>query len=545
MPRQKCHIHIHIIYINRPNLGAIGQQTMRIMKYLLSFLMLLTGITVSAQDFTYASVGGISLNYSVLDEENKTCQVAVNTGLEGTVVIPEKVLYGQTEYTVTAIDSYTFQECGMTSVDIPNTITTIGSGAFGDCYSLQYINIHDIATWCNIKFGYGAFSSWTSKTLKLNGEEIENLVIPSSVTAIGDYTFQNCNNITSVAIPNSVTSIGQNAFYGCSKLSAISIPNSVTYIGSAAFSGCNKLTSISLPTSLTEINDVTFSGCRSLTSIIIPNSVTSIGNSAFSGCSGLTSINIPNSVTTIKVSAFSRCGLTSIDLPNSITTIEDYTFSSCDNLISVTIPSSVTSIKGGAFEDCWQLPSIDLPNSITLIEDYAFSGCGSLQSVKIPASVTSIGRCTFKDCRNMTSIDLANSITSIGEEAFAYCMNLSAIDIPATVTSIGSAAFENCSSLRTIYYLNPTPPSIPANCFDALNYQYATLNVTQDALEAYQTAETWKEFANIQGVPFTGIADVNAGNKNVNQNYYDINGRNLSTPTKGLNIVNGKKVILK
>lgn len=191
------------------------------------------------------------------------------------------------------------------------------------------------------------------------------------------------------------------------------------------------------------------------------------------------------------------------------------------------------------------MPSIDLPNSITLIEDYAFSGCGSLQSVKIPASVTSIGRCTFKDCRNMTSIDLANSITSIGEEAFAYCMNLSAIDIPATVTSIGSAAFENCSSLRTIYYLNPTPPSIPANCFDALNYQYATLNVTQDALEAYQTAETWKEFANIQGVPFTGIADVNAGNKNVNQNYYDINGRSLSTPTKGLNIVNGKKVILK
>ncbi len=190
--------------------------------------MLLTGITVSAQDFTYASTGGVILNYSVIDEASKTCQVATNTGLEGTVVIPEKVLYGQTEYTVTAIDRYAFEECDITSIDIPNTITAIGSSAFYYCYNLQEVNIHDIAAWCNIQFDYAAFSSWTTKALTLNGEEIKNLVIPSSVTAIGNYTFQSLNNITSVTIPNSVTSIGQSAFAYCSELSTIDIPNSGT-----------------------------------------------------------------------------------------------------------------------------------------------------------------------------------------------------------------------------------------------------------------------------------------------------------------------------
>ena len=185
---------------------------------------------------------------------------------------------------------------------------------------------------------------------------LTSVTIPNSVTSIGISAFMYCSGLTSVTIPNSVTSIGNDIFYGCKGLTSVTIPNSVTSIEYGAFNGCSGLTSVTIPNSVTSIGELAFYLCTGLTSVTIPNSVTSIGQSAFEGCSGLTSVTIPNSVTSIGWYAFSGCsGLTSITIPNSVTSIGKSAFSGCSSLTSVTIGNSVTSIGDYAFRYCSKL----------------------------------------------------------------------------------------------------------------------------------------------------------------------------------------------
>ena len=164
---------------------------------------------------------------------------------------------------------------------------------------------------------------------------LTSVTIPNSVTSIGGRAFSRCTGLTSITIPNSVTYIGDFAFSSCTGLTSVTIGNSVTSIGNAAFRNCTGLTSITIPNSVTSIGDGTFYECTNLTSVNIPNSVTSIGNYAFEGCSGLTSITIPNSVTYIGYNAFEGCsGLTSITIPSSVTSIGKYAFY-CSGLMEV------------------------------------------------------------------------------------------------------------------------------------------------------------------------------------------------------------------
>ena len=145
--------------------------------------------------------------------------------------------------------------------------------------------------------------------------KLTSISLPESITSIGKYAFYGCTALTSVTISNSVTSIGDYAFVSCSSLASVTIPNSVTSIGNYAFENCSSLTDITIPNSVTKIVSRTFSGCLKLTSITIPNSVTSIGNYAFYHCSSLTSVTIPNSVTSIGQYAFSGCSsLTEVTL---------------------------------------------------------------------------------------------------------------------------------------------------------------------------------------------------------------------------------------
>ena len=200
---------------------------------------------------------------------------------------------------------------------------------------------------------------------------IGELIIPRSykgkpVTGIGDYAFYGCHyNLNSVVIPESVTSIGDRAFVDCWNLNSVVIPDSVTSIGELAFSSCISLTSIVIPDSVTNIGRSAFYGCTALTSIEIPDSVTSIGDYAFYNCTGLTSIVIPDSVTSIGRGTFSACtGLTSVVIGNGVTSIGDEVFRYCTSLTSLIIPKSVTSINDMAFNGCSGLTSITFEGSV-------------------------------------------------------------------------------------------------------------------------------------------------------------------------------------
>ena len=235
-------------------------------------------------------------------------------------------------------------------------------------------------------------------------ENISTVSIPNSVTTIGERAFSRCSSLTSITIPNSVTSIGNYAF-SVSGLTSITIPESVTYIGGYAFEYCSRLTSIEIPNSFTGIVYGMFSNCSRLTSADIPNSVIYIGDYAFEGCTGLTSITIPNGVSTISDHAFERCtGLTTIDIPNSVTDIGKYAFNGCTGLTSITISNGVSTISDHAFLNCTGLTSITIPNSVTSIAYCTFENCTGLTSITIPNSVTSIGSNAFEGCTALTKL---------------------------------------------------------------------------------------------------------------------------------------------
>jgi hypothetical protein len=188
---------------------------------------------------------------------------------------------------VTSIGDSAFSGCSsLTSITIPDSVTSIGYMAFSDCDSLTdtYVNITDLAA-------YAAHNITSmilcKKHLMIDDTEITELVIPDSVTSIGNWAFFGCTSLTSITIPDSVTSIGEAAFYGCISLTSITIPDGVTSIGVAAFCGCFSLTSITIPDGVTSIGEQAFLRCESLTSITIPDSVTEIGEHAFAGCESL------------------------------------------------------------------------------------------------------------------------------------------------------------------------------------------------------------------------------------------------------------------
>ena len=295
-----------------------------------------------------------------------------------------------------------------------------------------------------------------------------SVTIPNSVTSIESNTFQGCSSLTSITIPNSVTSIGGWAFANCTSLTSITIGNSVTSIGDGAFRDCSSLTSVTIPNSVTYIEDEAFRDCSSLTSVTIPNSVTSIGDRAFEDCSSLTSVTIPNSVTSIGWNTFYSCSsLTSVTIPNSVTSIGWNAFEDCSSLTSITIPYSVTSIGVRAFSGCSRLTSITIPNSVTTVGGGMFYGCSKLKSVVLSNNITSLPSYGveltygfFENCSSLTSVTIPNSVTSIGWNAFDGCSSLATITCEATTPpTVREYAFYDVSKSIPIY--------VPCGCVEA------------------------------------------------------------------------------
>ena len=290
---------------------------------------------------------------------------------------------------------------------------------------------------CDWAFGWSKFIGCRSLT---------SLVIPDSVTNIGDYAFSGCRSLTSLVIPDSVTNIGDYAFEGCGSLSSLVLPDGVINIGGNAFADCKSLRSVVIPNSVTSIGGGAFGGCKSLHSVVIPDSVTSIGDYAFSGCSALSSVVIPDSVSCIGNRAFSGCtSLSSLVIPDGVTSVGKYAFYDCSSLSSLVIPDSVTSIGFYAFRGCSSLSSLVIPDSVTSIGDEAFGYCTSLTSLVISDGVSSIGGGAFWGCKSLADIVIPNSVTSIGDCAFGGCSSLGSLVIPNSVTSIGKCAFGGCN----------------------------------------------------------------------------------------------------
>ena len=299
-------------------------------------------------------------------------------------------------------------------------------------------------------------------------------IIPEGTTEIESYAFFDKGALTNIVIPDSVTEIGESAFKSCG-LTSVVIPDSVTKIGDDAFSDCRALTSIKvaednpkydsrggcnaiietesnkllfgcqstvIPDSVAEIGRCAFSNCCALTSVVIPSSVTKIGDDAFSDCCALTSVVISNSVTKIGDDAFSDCrALTSIKVAEDNPKYDSR--GGCNAIIetesnkllfgcqSTVIPDSVAEIGECAFSDCCALTSIEIPTSVTEIGDFAFFGCTGLTSVVIPSSVTEIGDHAFFGCTGLTNGEIHSPEIEFGIRVLCECENLKSIKVPA------------------------------------------------------------------------------------------------------------------
>ena len=297
------------------------------------------------------------------------------------------------------------------------------------------------------------YSKDVRKLLKAPKELRRGYSVKEGTRIICNYAFSDCSSLSNIVIPDSVTDIGDYVFFHCRSLSNIVIPDSVTDIGEGAFSDCSSLSNIVIPDSVTDIGKSAFSGCSSLSNIVIPDSVTDIGDDAFFHCSSLSNIVIPDSVTDIGEGAFLYCSsLSNIVIPNSVTDIGDYAFSYCSSLSNIVIPDSVTDIGNFAFSRCCSLSEIVIPSSVTSIGNRAFSRCSSLKYISIPKSVIGLNGNPFAEwngkleCLSPNFVYEDDVLFNRDKSRIISFrkQNIKSYVIPSSVTSIGKGAFYNC-----------------------------------------------------------------------------------------------------
>lgn len=418
----------------------------------------------------------------------------------------------------------------------------------------------------------------------------DTLSIPEYVTymgrafqiiKIGKNAFYGDYNLISVTIPNSVTEIGGAAFYQCKYLTSVDIPNSITEIGNEAFYQCENLTSVTIPNSVTEIKIGTFDGCSSLTSITIPSNVTSIGGSAFYGCGGLTSIEIPDCVTEIGGRAFGNCrSLTSITIPKNVRSIGSQTFEDCSSLDSIIIQSNTLEYSRSltdetAFYNCPTISYVRICSSVNTISKGFFSFITwkykKLREVIIDNSeqVLDLGGNVFRDDslktiyygRNVSNtysfaesssnklreVYIGDNVTDVYSLDLGFYKNLEILTIGKKLSEVPNMS--GCSKLTTITLNSETPPT--AKGFSNVQYMTSKVYVPKGSLAAYQSADVWKNFWNLQESETTDIDNAIMNTHTAKElKRYDAAGRETDSHHKGLNIIRmsdgtTKKVIVK
>ena len=306
------------------------------------------------------------------------------------------------------------------------------------------------------------------------------VVLPDTVTKIGNYSFNSYSALKEIVIPDGVTRIGTNAFAGCTGLTSITLPADAV-INENSFKSCTKVVNITLTKGVKGIvNDYTYATYQytpwyissvAELNIVLEEGIKSIGRSAFNSCNGLKNITIPNSTTDIDYEAFYGCAnLTAITIP--VSTVTYYNTFTNDTAIShvrltggtsgyaikqsfmpwdvstaetitVIIDDDVKSIGESLFSGCTALKSIVIPDSVERIESLAFNGCTGLTSIVIPNGVKNIKDSAFSGCTGLTGIVIPDNVTTIGASAFSGCTSLADIEISDSVTTIGAFAFKD------------------------------------------------------------------------------------------------------
>lgn len=497
------------------------------------------------------------LTYTLNADNTATVASYDNSTQDGVIDIPDTVISGGQTYTVTAIGVSAFgsfsTRINVSSVFIPATVRSIGSHAFIYCNALTTVTFAEGSQLKSI--GSNAF--WGSEHLYPRFKEIK---IPDSVETIGNGAFRHCQNLERITLPSALQTLSNGTFYGCAALSEVTFPASLKTIEKSAFGYCRNLSEVKLPASLTTIQSYVFNGCSALktvfydgslaqwnhitantdadndadkdvlgyscpslvtgdytaqfisvkddpfaysppktvtitkytgkeSTVILPSKisswpVTKIGEDAFQDNTTITSVTIPASVTEIGSNAFAGCtNLTSVNYAGdwSNLTIQsgnpavqdaanaplfDFEFTPDNTAVivtnykyngaaaDVTIPSRykgkpVTTIGHAAFFNS-AVTSVTIPDSVTSISDNAFGFCSQLTNISIPNSVTYIGFSAFAHCTSLKSITLPSSLSFISGSLFSGCSQLTTIHIPDSVLSIQSYAFYHCRNLETI-----------------------------------------------------------------------------------------------
>ncbi len=248
-------------------------------------------------------------------------------------------------------ESYSFYDCSILShigvsafsgctslekINIPESVTSVSGAAFGGCNALTDVYISDLTSYLNIKFtAVTSNPVYFAKNLYIDGEKVENLVIPDGITEIMEYAFYGLECIKSVTISDTVTEIGNNAFAGCSDLTSISMPDGVTSIGKQAFADCTSLVSVIVPDSVTALGEYAFSGCTSILFATVGNGVTTVGKYAFKGCTSLKTVTLTDCKTISEYAFYECCALESIKLSETLRSIGKYAFDGCSALTDV------------------------------------------------------------------------------------------------------------------------------------------------------------------------------------------------------------------
>lgn len=295
------------------------------------------GTKIKIEPLTYKVVSGVDHTLSVTFPSDES-------EYSGVTAIPAHVEYEGEQYTVVEVGYLSFSEVkGITSITIPETVTTIAGAAF-----------------------------WESS--------LSEITIPTSVTTIGESAFEN-TNLTEIVIPESVISLGDDVLSLCASLESVTLNNNPTAIPARMVSGCTSLAGMTIPATVTKIGEFAFSECAALEDISLPSGVTEIGRFAFAYTPELKLLPLPETVTSVGHGVFYQSGIEEASLPEAITVIPDGMYQCCASLREFEISNTVTEIEQEAFYWCFALDKITFGESVTTIGNKAFMGDKALTSV--------------------------------------------------------------------------------------------------------------------------------------------------------------------